>query len=95
MSKQIGVRLPEDLVEFIDELVATGAERRRASVVSRALERERRRAIAARDAAILAVAGDDADMDGLAEYAVRVSPDLGSATDPHRSTRSVALGAGS
>ena len=40
----------------------------RASVVNRALERERRRAIAARDVAILVQAGDDPDMDRLADH---------------------------
>ncbi|MEA2311070.1 MAG: hypothetical protein QOE28_1038, partial [Solirubrobacteraceae bacterium] len=54
MSKQIAVRLPDDLVAFVDGVVDSGAERSRAAVVTRALERERRRAIAERDAAILA-----------------------------------------
>jgi Arc/MetJ-type ribon-helix-helix transcriptional regulator len=49
MSKQIAVRLPDELVEFVDELVGAGTEPSRAAVVARALERERRRAIAARD----------------------------------------------
>jgi len=43
----------------VDEIVASGAERSRAMVVSRALERERRRAIAECDAAILARTGPD------------------------------------
>jgi len=44
-------------------------------VVSRALERERRRRVAERDAAILAGAGTDADLDRLAEYAAGTSMD--------------------
>jgi len=76
MSKQIAVRLPEDLVEFVDALVSEGEAASRAVVVRRALERERRRTIAARDAAILARAGDDPDMDDLARYAVRAPLDL-------------------
>lgn len=76
MSKQIAVRLPDEIVEFVDELVSAGAAKSRAAVVSRALERERRRAIAARDAAILS-RGRDPDMDSLAEYAARLDPDLG------------------
>jgi Arc/MetJ-type ribon-helix-helix transcriptional regulator len=72
MSKQIAVRLPDELVAFVDEVVASGQARSRAGVVTRALERERRRAIAARDAAILAHSGSDPELDGLAEYAVRV-----------------------
>jgi Uma2 family endonuclease/predicted transcriptional regulator len=54
MSRQIAVRLPDDLVDFVDAVVDSGAERSRATVVTRALERERRRVIAARDAEILA-----------------------------------------
>lgn len=70
MSKQIAVRLPNDLVDFVDQLVSEGKANSRAAVVNRALERERRRAIAARDAAILAGAGDDPDMHRLAEHIV-------------------------
>jgi len=70
MSKQIAVRLPEDLVAFVDGLIRDGKADSRAVVVTRALERERRRSIAARDAAILAGAGGDADMDSLAAHVV-------------------------
>ena len=42
MSKQIAVRLPDELVAFIDDVVESGSERSRAAVVARALERERR-----------------------------------------------------
>ena len=68
MSKQIAVRLPDDLVAFVDELVETGAGRSRAAVVAGALERERRRMLAARDAAILARTGPDPELAGLAEH---------------------------
>ena len=71
MSRQIAVRLPDDIVDFIDGVVQGGEASSRAIVVARALERERRRQIAERDAAILARAGDDPDLDGLAEYAAR------------------------
>jgi Arc/MetJ-type ribon-helix-helix transcriptional regulator len=69
MSKQIAVRLPDDLVEFVDEIVGSGRQRSRAAVVTRALERERRRTIAARDAEILAAAGPDPELSGLAKHA--------------------------
>jgi len=69
MSLQIAVRLPDDVVEFIDELVAQGEATSRAQVVSRALQRERRRRAAQRDAAIYAADQADRDMDALAEYA--------------------------
>jgi Arc/MetJ-type ribon-helix-helix transcriptional regulator len=69
MSTQIAVRLPEELVEFIDRLVSDGRAASRAAVVSRALQRERRREAAARDAAILAALGhEDDDLDRLAEH---------------------------
>ncbi|MEA2311990.1 MAG: hypothetical protein QOE28_1958, partial [Solirubrobacteraceae bacterium] len=58
------------LVAFVDGVVDSGAERSRAAVVTRALERERRRAIAERDAAILARSGPDPELAGLAEHAV-------------------------
>lgn len=76
MSKQIAVRLPDDLVDFVDDAVRSGAGRSRAAVVSRALERERRRAVAERDAAILAAAGPDPELTGLAEHAARLPSPL-------------------
>jgi len=69
MSKQIAVRLPDDLVEFVDGVVGSGAERSRAAVVARALRRERRRAAAQRDAEILSRTGPHRDLDGLARHA--------------------------
>ncbi len=68
MSKQIAVRLPDELVAFVDGLVAAGDEPSRAAVVTRALERERRRAVAARDAEILAASTPDRDLTDLAEH---------------------------
>jgi Arc/MetJ-type ribon-helix-helix transcriptional regulator len=76
MSKQIAVRLPDELVDFVDELVDAGAGRSRAAVVARLLERERRRALAARDAEILARTGADPELAGLAEHAARVPSEL-------------------
>lgn len=76
MSVQIAVRLPESTVEQLDRLVAEGQAPSRASVVERALAREFRRLTAARDAAILAAAGEDPDMDSLAEHAAREPLDI-------------------
>jgi Arc/MetJ-type ribon-helix-helix transcriptional regulator len=76
MSKQIAIRLDESLVEFVDQIVGSGRAPSRAAVVARALERERRRAIAARDAEILAASGPDPDLAGLAEHT------LGTPIDP-------------
>lgn len=70
MSKQIAVRLPEELVAFVDDIVDSGKERSRAAVVTMALERERRRTVAARDAEILARTGSDPELVKLAEHAV-------------------------
>jgi Arc/MetJ-type ribon-helix-helix transcriptional regulator len=76
MSTQIAVRLPDELVDFVDSVVQNGTHRSRAAVVVQALERERRRAVAARDAEILAAARPDADLDALARHAVAVSSHL-------------------
>jgi len=76
MSKQIAVRLPDELVDFVDEVVGSGNGRSRATVVTHALERERRRAVAARDAQILASTGPDPELVGLAEYAVGLPSEL-------------------
>ena len=76
MSKQIAVRLPDELVAFVDDEVESGSERSRAAVVTRALERERRRVIAARDAEILARTGDDPELAGLAEHVLARSAAL-------------------
>jgi Arc/MetJ-type ribon-helix-helix transcriptional regulator len=72
MSKQIAVRLPDELVDFVDEMVDSGDRRSRAAVVTWALERERRRALAARDAEILARTGPDPELAGLAGHAAGV-----------------------
>jgi len=75
MSKQIAVRLPDDLVEFVDQIVDRGHAGSRAEVVTHALDRERRRHVAARDAAILAGLRDDSDFDGLAAFSARTPLD--------------------
>jgi Arc/MetJ-type ribon-helix-helix transcriptional regulator len=77
MSKQIAVRLSDDLVDFVDKVVDSGTERSRATFVARALERERRRMTATRDAEIIASGGSDPDLHKLAEYAAGVGHDLG------------------
>lgn len=70
------MRLPDETVDFIDRLVHDGKARSRAAVVGQAVERERRRLIAARDAAILAAGGDDPDLQRLAEHLVGVPLDI-------------------
>ena len=68
MSTQIAVRLPDDTVAFLDRLVAEHRAASRAEIITRALERERRREMAERDAAILAESGEDPDLAGLIRY---------------------------
>ncbi|MGH9297559.1 MAG: ribbon-helix-helix domain-containing protein [Acidimicrobiales bacterium] len=77
MTKQLTVRLPDDLVQFIDETVASGLAPSRAAVVTDAVERARRREIVERDAAILASieTQDDDDVTDLAEFAARAPLD--------------------
>lgn len=69
MTQQIAVRLPDELVAFVDGIVEQGAEPSRAAVVAKALERERRRAVAARDAEIFAAGEPYPDLAGLADFA--------------------------
>lgn len=79
MSTQIAVRLPDEIVAFVDEEVREHRAPSRAALVLRALERERRRRIAARDVEILSRARGEADpdeFDGLARYAAGLSSDL-------------------
>lgn len=75
MSKQLTVRLPDDLVEFIDQQVAHGDAASRAAVVAGAVERERRRQLTARDVAILAQSTTRDDLDDLADFGSRVRLD--------------------
>lgn len=75
MSKQVTVRLPDELVEFIDRAVERGEASSRAAAVAHAIEWERRREIATRDAAILASKANDDEFDDLAEYAANTPMD--------------------
>lgn len=69
------MRRPDDLVAFIDERVARGQAGSRAAVVTAAIERERRREVAERDAAILERSRGDDDLDSLAAFAARTPLD--------------------
>lgn len=71
MSKQIAVRLPDDLVDFLDALVAEGRFDSRAAVVTRELKRLRRRVEAEKDAEIYRREGDDPELVAIAEYMSR------------------------
>lgn len=62
MSTQIAVRLPDEIVAFLDSEVREHRATSRASLVLRAFERERRRQAAARDAEIFAHALTDGEL---------------------------------
>ncbi|KPH20781.1 antitoxin [Rhodococcus sp. ADH] len=70
MSTQIAVRLPDEIVAFLDEEVRMRRATSRAALVLRALERERRLQVAARDAEILSSDASDHDLGSLAHHAV-------------------------
>jgi Arc/MetJ-type ribon-helix-helix transcriptional regulator len=77
MSTQIAVRLPDEIVAFIDDEVRGQHARSRAAVVVRALERERRRSLAERDAEILAASlSAPNDLDALARHSARTVLDI-------------------
>lgn len=71
VSTQIAIRLPDELVGFIDEVVASGAARSRAALIRSALERERRRLAAERDAEILQRLGPEDELDDLVAWTTR------------------------
>ena len=71
MSKQIAVRLPDELVEFLDGLVAKGRFDSRAAVVTRELKRLKRRIEAEQDAEIYRREGEDPELVAFAEYMSR------------------------
>ena len=70
MTTQIAVRLPDELVKFLDQLVTQGEAKSRAAAVTHAVERERRRRMAERDAAIYA-SDKDLDMERLSAWAAK------------------------
>ena len=69
MTTQIAVRLPDEVVAFLDRNVATGKASSRAAMVASALEREMRRQLAEHDAAILQGDGAADDLDDLVAWA--------------------------
>ena len=76
MSTQIAVRLPDELVRFVDKLISSGQAPSRAAVVATALERELRRATAQHDAEILALKGGYPDLDSLASHNAATNHDF-------------------
>jgi Arc/MetJ-type ribon-helix-helix transcriptional regulator len=66
MSTQIAVRLPDELVAYVDQAVAAGRVRSRAELVSRLIAREARRQRAEEDLQRLIDAGVLDDDEALA-----------------------------
>lgn len=69
MSIQIAVRLPAEMVAFLDRAVAAGDAPSRAALVQSALEREMRRRLAERDARVLTQVGAADDLDAVVSWA--------------------------
>ena len=66
MSTQIAVRLPDDLVAYVDQAVASGRVRSRAELVARLIARDARRHRAEQDLQRLAQKGALRDPEALA-----------------------------
>jgi Arc/MetJ-type ribon-helix-helix transcriptional regulator len=75
MTTQVSVRLPDELVEFVDGLVKRGTATSRAAVITRLLAREQRRQRALLDLDIIRRAPDH-DLDGLAKWQAHHSPPI-------------------
>ncbi|GAB3262679.1 YlcI/YnfO family protein [Nocardioides dilutus] len=69
MTTQIGVRLPDELVEYVDGLVRDGAGSR-AAVVVRALNLYQQQLRGEEDARILEETGDYDDFDDLVGHSL-------------------------
>ena len=68
VSTQIAVRLPDEMVAFMDRAVATGKASSRAALVATAVEREMRRQAAEQDAQVLRENGPADDLDELVRW---------------------------
>ena len=67
MTTQIAVRLPDELVEFVDGMVRRGVATSRAALIARLLDRERRRNRALQDLEIIKRTPDP-EMDAVATW---------------------------
>ncbi len=68
MTTQIAVRLPNNVVAFLDKGVSEGLAPSRAALVARAVEREMRRQAALSDVRILREHGSADDLDDLVSW---------------------------
>jgi Arc/MetJ-type ribon-helix-helix transcriptional regulator len=69
VSTQIAVRLPDELVAYVDEAVAAGRVKSRAELVARLIERDARRQRAEQDLQRLIARGalEDAELQAIVE----------------------------
>lgn len=70
MTIQIAVRLPDEMVRFLDRSVASGKAASRAALVAAALERETRLQAAQQDVQTLKENGTADDLDELVTWSV-------------------------
>lgn len=70
MTTQIAIRLPDEVVAFLDQAVAGGRATSRAALVTVALEREMRRQAADHDAQLLRAHSGEDDLDPLVGWTV-------------------------
>lgn len=70
MTTQIAVRLPDEMVRFLDRSVASGKAASRAALVAAALEREMRIQAAQQDVQTLKKKGTVDDLDELVAWSV-------------------------
>ena len=70
MTTQIAVRLPDEMVRFLDRSVASGKAASRAALVAAALEREMRVQAAHQDVQTLETKGTVDDLDDLVAWSV-------------------------
>ncbi len=68
MSTQIAIRLPDEMVAFLDRTVASGEASSRTAAVASAVEREMRRLLAEQDARVLQRQGSTDDLDDLVRW---------------------------
>jgi Arc/MetJ-type ribon-helix-helix transcriptional regulator len=77
MTTQIAVRLPDEIVAFLDAQVASGAAKSRADFIWHAIKREQRRVAAARDAATYSREGEDPGLETFAKHVAHLpNPEL-------------------
>ena len=77
MTMQIAVRLPDEMVEFLDRLVAEGQAPSRAAVVEQALGQGDPPADRGQGRRDPAATGPDRDLGGLVDYAAGTPMGLG------------------